>query len=219
MNLVPLKVKYLPPFIHLIFWLFDKSAKITKINEPANIDKPKIFASWHGRQYCFLQLQPREKLNVLISQSNDGEIVTKVLKKLGFSVIRGSASRGGMKAVKKMLEALEDGGNIAFTVDGPRGPIYEVKMGIVKLAQKSGAPIIPVVPATGTKLVVRKSWDKYNLPLFFSDIKYYFGEPVYVDKDCTDDEQENIRMKLEMTMKKMTFEADKDCHCKKSDLD
>ncbi|MEW5820274.1 MAG: lysophospholipid acyltransferase family protein [Cyanobacteriota bacterium] len=210
MDFVSLKVKYLPPYIYRIFWSFDQSVRVEKINEPDLNDAPKIFATWHGRQYCFLRLDPREKLNILISKSNDGEIVTRVMQRLGFSVIRGSASRGGMSAARQMLEVLNNGGNIAFTVDGPRGPIYEVKTGIIKLAQMSSAPIIPVIPATNMRLIISNSWDKYNLPLWFSDIKYFFGTPFYVDKDLSDDNIEEARKKLNNEMNKLTYLADKE---------
>lgn len=217
MNLVPYKVKYLPPFIYCIVSMFDKSARVKKVNEPENDGKPKIFATWHGRQYCFLRVTDRSLLNVLISKSNDGEIITNVLQKFGFKVIRGSASRGGMSAVRQMLEVIEKNQSVAFTVDGPRGPVYVPKLGVVKLAQMSGAPILPVIPATNTKLVVKKSWDKYNLPLFFSNITYFYGDPIFVDKDLPEPEQEKIRLNLEQVMKKLTIDADKFYNAKEDD--
>lgn len=209
MNLVPYKVKYLPPIIYFIVAAFDKSARISKHNEPVADGKPKIIATWHGRQYCFLKVIDRSLLNVLISKSNDGEIITTVLKRFGFKVIRGSASRGGMSAVRQMLEVLNINQSVAFTVDGPRGPAYIPKIGVVKLAQMSGVPIVPVIPSTKTKLVVKKSWDKYNLPVFFSKITYFYGDPIYVDPEASESEQEKIRLHLEQVMKKLTIDADK----------
>lgn len=209
MNIVPLKVKYLPSIIFHIIMSYDVTAKVTKVNEPVNIEGPKIFASWHGRQYCFLHMTDRSKLSLLISKSNDGEIITTVVKRMGFNVIRGSASRGGMTAVRHMLEALNNGTSVAFTVDGPRGPIYDVKIGLIKLAQMSGAPIIPIVPATRTRIIVFSSWDKYNLPFYFSNIHYHYGDPIYIDKDADDEQLEQYRLQVRDAMRNITFEADK----------
>lgn len=209
MNIVPLKVKYLPPIIYFIIESYDWTSKITKINEPVDLEGPKIFASWHGRQYCFLHMTDRSKLSLLISKSNDGHIITNVVERMGFSVIRGSASRGGMTAVRHMLEALNNGTSVAFTVDGPRGPIYDVKIGLIKLAQMSGAPIIPIIPATRTRIIVSPSWDKYNLPFYFSRIDYHYGDPIYIDKDADDEQLEQYRLDVRDTMRNITFNADK----------
>lgn len=216
-NLVPLKVKLLPALLHVGIWFSDKTFRVTKINEPTHIKEPKIYATWHGRQHCFLQIQPRNKLNILVSKSNDGEIITQALLKLGYKIIRGSASRGGIAAAKQMLAALNNGDNVAFTVDGPRGPIYDVKSGVIKLAQLSEAPIIPVIPATKHKLIIN-SWDKYNAPIWFCKIYYYFGSPMYIDKNASEEKLEMYRLELTKNMKQLTFDADKSCNYINNDL-
>lgn len=206
---LPIKQKILPEILYRIFYYFDISCKVTKIKEPTDITGAKIYACWHGRQYCFLKICDRDKLTVLISQSRDGEIVTKILLKMGFKVIRGSSSRGGMMAIKQMLRSLEAEENIAFTVDGPRGPIFSVNTGVIKLAQLSGVPIVPVIPTTNIKYIA-KSWDKYNIPWFFNKVNIYYGKPIYVDKDADEEKIEKKRQELYEEMKNLTLNADKD---------
>ncbi len=217
MNLVPLKVKYLPPIIYAAIKNIEVTARVEKINEPPDDEEPKIFATWHGRQYSFLRINPMHKLNVLVSKSNDGEIITRVLKKIGFSVIRGSASRGGMTAVRHMREAMEQGNNIAFTVDGPRGPRYEVKKGVIKLAQQSGAPIIPLIAATNDRIIIKSSWDHYNIPYYFTKVRCVYGDPFYVPEDANDEELEQKRLEFQKIMKKITYDADVATKCKEKD--
>jgi hypothetical protein len=207
-NLVPLKRLFLPAFFHYGIGFHDAVYRTTYYDEPESIEGPKIFATWHGRMVCFLKIKPRKKLNVLISKSNDGDIITHALQKLGFKVIRGSASRGGMLAIKGMLDVLTAGENVAFTVDGPRGPIYDVKLGIIKLAQTSGAPIIPVVPVTGTRIIF-PTWDKFYGPLAFSHIKMHYGKPFYINTDASEAEQEQKRIELKEYMIQFTREAEK----------
>lgn len=208
MNLVPLKLKLLPSFFYYGITAHDKSYKAEYLNEPVNIEGGKIFATWHGRFYCLLKINPRDKLNLLVSKSNDGEIITKASIRMGYKVIRGSASRGGMGAMKGMLDALTAGENVAFTVDGPRGPIHSVTKSVIKLAQQAEVPIIPVIPATNWK-VNFNSWDKFNGPLLFAKMKIFYGDPFYVDKDANDEQLEDFKNELATIMKNLTIEADK----------
>lgn len=187
--------------------LLDKSTRFVKFNEPDNIKTPKIYALWHGRQYCLLKLQPRNNLNVLVSQSNDGEIIAAILSKLGYNLIRGSASRGGFKAAKEMLKAIKSGEDIAFTVDGPRGPLYSLNPSLFRIAQSSGATIIPLVSSVKNKLIFN-SWDKYTVPFYFSTFNMYFGTPFIVNKGLSKEQLSEIINKFEREIKSLTLEAD-----------
>lgn len=156
--------------------------------------QPAIYAIWHGWQYCLGGIPNRENINILISQSNDGEIVARIAQNMGFSAIRGSMGRGGMKATREILRALEEGKNIAYTVDGPRGPGFKVKEGIIKIAQMSKMPIIPVYGNSSLKLEIN-SWDKYQIPLPFAQVPLHFGDPIHVPEG--EEHKEEYRQKLE----------------------
>ncbi len=192
-----LKINSLYSLIFAPFYSFDVSLRHKKVNYKKDLP-PAIYAIWHGRQFGLscIDKKDRHKLSILISKSNDGEIIAKLCDALGYSLIRGSKGRGGAKALREIISALNNGQNIAYTVDGPKGPIYKVKEGIIKIAQLSQSPIIPMVPITKI-MIEAKSWDKYQVPYPFVKVTTNFGDPLYVPKEITDEEKEHYRQKLE----------------------
>jgi len=161
-----------------------------------NYKKSAIFALWHGWQYGLLGVPSRKDLHLLISPSLDGEIIARVTEKLGFSTVRGSMKRDGSKALRELLKVLKADKSIAYTVDGPKGPICEVKEGVIKIAQMSQKPIIPLVPTVNRKIEIN-SWDKYKIPFPFATVKNFYGEPIYVPKKLSGEEVEEYRLNLE----------------------
>ncbi|HSA06426.1 MAG TPA: lysophospholipid acyltransferase family protein [Candidatus Gastranaerophilales bacterium] len=202
-----MKAKYeiLSSIIGSVFYVLDKSCRWKKYNyNPENT--PAVYAIWHGLQYCLGGIQQRKNLNILISHSNDGEIIAQTVKKIGFSTIRGSMKRGGMKATREIIRALEEGKNIAYTVDGPKGPGFKVKNGVIKIAQLAQKPIIPVSSAAYPEIEA-PSWDKYQLPFFFSKIVMTFGDPIEVPSDISEEQAEEYRLKLENELFRLRQEA------------
>ena len=179
----------------------DVLKEIYEINKPVE-RKPAIYALWHGYQWGLglFENEIRPKTNILISKSNDGEIIARLCDHLGFSLIRGSLKRGGDTALREMITAFENGENIAFTVDGPKGPCQKVKKGLIKLAKLSKAPIIPFVPYTSKKITFN-SWDKCQVPTrFFLKASIIYGDPIYVPADADDTVEEEYRQKVENYM-------------------
>jgi lysophospholipid acyltransferase (LPLAT)-like uncharacterized protein len=105
--------------------------------------------------------------------------MARILKRFGFTFVRGSTTSGGLMALRGLIKAARDGYSIAITPDGPRGPIFKVQPGIVYLAQKAGVPIIPVACALSRKKILR-SWDRYQFPLPFGRIEAVYGQPFQV---------------------------------------
>ena len=159
---------------------------------------PAIFAMFHGNQYVNVSVprKERQKHNILISPSNDGDMIANVCKMMGFSLIRGSVGRRGAEAARQIMEALEKGQNVSYTIDGPRGPIYKVKPGIVRLAQMSGFPIVPLMGAVSNKFEF-PSWDKYHLPHHFGKGVAIYSEPIYVPKELTEEEIKKYQVQIE----------------------
>jgi lysophospholipid acyltransferase (LPLAT)-like uncharacterized protein len=178
--------------------LMDKLLRVELKNHNKDLS-PVIYAIWHGWQYGLLTLPDRAKLHLLISPSNDGEIISRISNKLGFPTIRGSQGRRGTQALREIVKTLKNGGSIAYTVDGPRGPIYEVKSGIIQIAQMTQIPIIPVVPTVNRKLQVN-SWDEYKVPHFFAKVQTLMGDAMYIPKNITEEEREEFRNQLEQKM-------------------
>src|SRR5205814_1528691 len=112
---------------------------------------------------------------VLTSKSFDGEYIARFIQRFGYGAIRGSSSRGGSRAIVEMIKAMRRGLPTAFTVDGPRGPKYEVKAGPVFLAKKTGNPIMPFVIEPRSCWTTR-SWDKMHNPKPFTRALTIIGE-------------------------------------------
>lgn len=148
-------------------------------------NKPVLFAFWHRFQLLMVYEHRGTGVNVLVSQSRDGELIAQALHRFGFKTARGSSSRGGSAAFMELLEFVEKGGQAAFTPDGPRGPYRSVQPGLVALAQKTGAPIIPIGWA-GARTKELSSWDRFLIPLPFSKYVVYFDAPLTVPAGLAD---------------------------------
>ncbi len=148
-------------------------------------NKPTIYIGWHNRLLClpyFLPITCRKNNFALTSQSRDGEYIADYLKSINFQIIRGSSSRGGMKALIQLKKQLENGSSVMIAVDGPRGPKYEVQQGAAWIACKTGAPIVPLSLNT-KKHWKLKSWDSTQIPKPFTEAELVAGDHFYVESD------------------------------------
>ena len=163
-----------------------------------------IFCCWHNKLFLGPHLLPRNRvINALQSSHSDGMITSVAFKYLGMNVILGSSKKGGMQAFRKMIKRLQLGESIAITPDGPKGPKEQVKEGIIKLAQISNTPIIPLVWAT-EKFKTINSWDDFVLPYPFSKGIYCYGKPINIKKNVNVNQFELKRQKLENELKRLT---------------
>ncbi len=142
-------------------------------------DQAYCLASWHEHALAGVLGLVGLPHTFLISQSKDGEFVDFISRRLGYSTVRGSSSRGGQDARRGLLKALQGGSSPAFTVDGPRGPRHQAKAGIIKVASEGGALILPVA-AVADRFWTMKSWDQNKIPKPFAKIVYQFGTPISV---------------------------------------
>lgn len=173
--------------------------------------KPVIYALWHGRMYVLFKAVPLQKVAILVSPSNDGEFITRIAQCIGFQhFIRGSHKRGGTQAILGMHRALkEDDLSVAFTVDGPRGPRYKVKPGIIRLAAQTGAPIIPLGSASAWLLKkMDKSWDHYHPPFLWTSMQLMYGKPLHVPADVNDAQITAYSDELESELMRINLAAD-----------
>jgi len=161
--------------------------------------RPCIFAFWHNNLFIMpyvYQKVFRDKICALTSLSKDGEYITRCLRYFGIDSVRGSSSRGGKRAFKEVVERVRAGYDVAITPDGPKGPRYQIQMGVIKLAEITGIPIIPVkyIPDLRVEL---DTWDKFIIPVPFSKVDFIFEEPIFVEKGCEDTKySETLKIRL-----------------------
>lgn len=171
--------------------------------------RPILFAFWHGRMLYFMKLYEYlgARVTVLVSQSRDGELVTQLLSCFGFQTTRGSTSRGGARGLLAVVNKVRTGMHAAFTPDGPRGPRFQVQPGLVMVAKRTGAPILPMTFGAQWKRVLA-SWDAFLLPLPFSRVVVVYGDPIYVPADASAADLEAKRREVEASLRRITETAD-----------
>jgi lysophospholipid acyltransferase (LPLAT)-like uncharacterized protein len=162
-----------------------------------------IGALWHNRLLIFpLVLRrffPNRAGAALISASRDGDLLTDAIYRFGYDVIRGSSSRLGASAILQLTEMLASGRDVVITPDGPRGPAYELGPGIVFLAQKSRASVLPMnLEYSGYWRL--GSWDRFIIPQPFSKVRVLISQPHHVEPTSTPDEFEAERLRLQGAM-------------------
>ena len=196
----------------MLLSLWCRTLRITFVNKEVP-DRLKaegrniIFAFWHGRQ--FLLFHTHRELGVVIpaSESRDGEIQAGVLTRFGFEVVRGSSKRKGAQALLGLVDGLRRGKHIALAVDGPRGPLYEVKHGVTYLAGKLDKPIVPVITSAKRYWILDRIWDKYLLPVPFTRAVVMYGEPITVS-GTSENVLESKREELQTALNRLMADAD-----------
>lgn len=138
-----------------------------------------ILAFWHRHLLLMPYSYRGRRISVLVSQSSDGELIARTVARLGIDSSRGSSSRGGIAGMRSLLRKAAEGWDIAFTPDGPRGPLREVQPGVILAAAATGLPILPVALAP-TRAKLLRSWDRFVVPLPFSTVHFVYGEPLEV---------------------------------------
>ncbi|MEP6757383.1 MAG: lysophospholipid acyltransferase family protein [Chthonomonadales bacterium] len=159
-----------------------KHNDLPKIKAAVKEHNGAIVVSWHGRSLIGTNLFNKLGFWALISLSRDGEIQDGIFKRFGFQTVRGSTGRGGARATLQLTKKIQNGGVLAFTPDGPRGPTQKVQQGTIFFAQRTGRPIMVM----GTSAVPRKllpTWDSYMIPYPFAKAAFVVGDPIFVAAD------------------------------------
>ncbi len=167
------------------------------------VRKNFIGALWHNRLLIFPFVLCRffsdRRGAALISASRDGDLLTDAIKRFGFDVVRGSSSRLGASAILQLTNILASGGDVVITPDGPRGPPYELGPGVIFLAQKSGAAVLPVNMEYSSCWRI-KSWDRFIVPRPFAKVRVLIAQPHHVRSTTTGEEFETERLRLQNAM-------------------
>lgn len=196
-------------FIDLLF----RTTRIRKVDErkvKAVLDSRRfIFAFWHSRILLVSYLYQGWDGVAMVSSSDDGEIIARILQRQGHETIRGSTTRGGLRALTTIIRRLNErprpGGIIP---DGPQGPRFRVQKGIITLAKKTGYPIVPVT-YSAEKAKIFSSWDRFMLPYPFTKCRVVYGDPVVVPASVDSAAEEAYRVELENELQRITADADR----------
>ena len=176
------------------------------INVPTN--GPAIYCVWHNRlalcmtaYFSYVKKHNRTPgMAVMVSASKDGGFLTGILEHFNVQPVRGSSSRRGPQALLELTTWAARGYDLAITPDGPRGPRYVVQAGVMSLAQLTGLPIVPVSYHVNWKIQM-KSWDRFQIPLPFARCEMIYEKPIFVPREATEAEREQLRQQLETALR------------------
>jgi lysophospholipid acyltransferase (LPLAT)-like uncharacterized protein len=137
--------------------------------------EPVVYALWHGGLLVPAAALPGNRAAIMISRHADGEVIARIVERLGYTTVRGSSTRGGSAALMDAVEALRGGRAAAFTPDGPKGPRHVAQPGAVFAASRAGVPIVPIGVGVRGAWVLR-SWDRFHIPKPFTRVVVVAGE-------------------------------------------
>ena len=201
----PAFVWLIAQFIRVYSWTF----RLTLENEREWHDYLEqggrvILCSWHQQFFSFIRPFRRYRTYhpaLMISRSADGTIIAGIANQMGWQTVRGSSSRGGLKAMQGMIRHLTEHRLGGHVVDGPRGPIGVGKKGIVHMARESGAMLVPIYAEASNAWTFR-SWDRFFIPKPFSRVCIRFGDMIQVaPENDAPDWLEQQRALLETAMR------------------
>jgi len=144
----------------------------------------------------------------MASRSRDGELVARFVPRFGFKTVRGSTTRGGSDALRRLARLLRWGQEVAVVPDGPLGPRGVVQSGVIALARITGVPILPLAFSAFPAWRLR-SWDEFLIPKPFARATVCFGPPLWVPADADRAQQEALRKELEGQLSELTSRADR----------
>ena len=181
------------------------SERLERVQQPG---KPLLYAFWHGRQMTLFKAKPEKRIAVMTSLSQDGQMQTKICQFFGLTVVRGSSSRGGLRGLLAMRSCLGRGLSVGVAVDGPKGPAYQAKPGILMLAKYCQTAVIPITVGLSRKWVLSRAWDRFVIPKPFSRATVGYGEPLIVPEQLDSSQLQALTEELSKRLNLLTQEVD-----------
>lgn len=209
------KIRLLPHVTWFILKLLWWSWKIILV-EPRELEeclekkKPFLLAHWHGDEVPLLHLVTRYRLATMTSTSEDGEMMTQIIAKLGGVSSRGSSTRGGVSALKGLIRLLKSGlHNASVAVDGPKGPVYKVKPGIFELSKLTQTPIFWAGVSANKYFQFKKAWNNAILPKPFATVYIHWHGPLLPIASIQDPKSSQLAEDLEQKLNAAKHQAQK----------
>jgi hypothetical protein len=202
-----------PRVVWALLWVLGRTWRFEVIAEEGVVpvlfgqkSPAEIFCFWHQCTLPAAIYFRRSRAVILISQSFDGELIKRFLRIFGYDAVRGSSTRGGREGLLGLAHRIESGMTAIFVADGPRGPIYQTKMGPIKLAQMTTAPIgaFHLEPERAWTL---RSWDRFLIPKPFTRICVSWAQGMRVPADLAAEEFEPRREELNAALERARLRA------------
>jgi len=194
-----LALKFLPKIFYFLTKILFFSCKKEYILPKKTPKAPIIVAFWHEfilfSPFIFKKMMGNKKISVIISEHFDGQIIAKTVSYFDIGYIKGSSTRGGIKALKESFRLLNEGVCVAITPDGPKGPRHSVADGIVAISQKKDVDIVAFW-YEADKFWRLKSWDRFLIPKPFCKLKLYASEPFSIKGLSNKEAKELIKKRL-----------------------
>jgi lysophospholipid acyltransferase (LPLAT)-like uncharacterized protein len=191
-------------FGHLLLLLAGHWTRITVVGEEHLREIQKqgtgfTWIVWHGRMLIPIFQRRNCGCIAMVSEHQDGELITRIIHKIGYETSRGSSTRGGARAFVEMVKKLREGGEGAMLPDGPKGPRHCFKPGTMLLAQRAQIPMLHITFSAHPAWTFR-SWDRFTVPKPFSKSILFMGKPIWVNKGLKGAEFESLRRDVERRM-------------------
>ncbi len=203
----------LPVLIWALYSVWVRTWRIKIVESPGlkkaiQNKQPRVYAFWHGDELVMISLARFYSVATMTSTSKDGDLLDRVVRRLGVQTSRGSSTRGAVHALKGLIDLAKKGPTPVLAVDGPKGPYHVVKPGVFQLAKSLDAVIVPLGFQSSQTHIFKKSWNKARLPLPFSKVIVVWGEPIAVSVQ-EDSRDENLAQNLAFRLAAAEQEASK----------
>jgi lysophospholipid acyltransferase (LPLAT)-like uncharacterized protein len=162
-----------------------------------------IFAFWHRPIFATAWWWRNRGIVVMNTTNFDGQWTRRVVERLGYGTAQGSSSRGGLKGLAVMAKKLEEGRDVAFTIDGPRGPRYVAKPGPVMLARRTNKPILVFHIGLEHGKTFKKSWDLFQVPYPFSRAVMVISRAIHVPPDASRELMERKHSEMQVSLERV----------------
>lgn len=167
--------------------------------------RPVVFLIWHGKIFVVPYFFRKRGITALVSPSQDGELVARLMDGWGYKLIRGSGSHPMKTAWIEMKSDLRAGGEVIIVPDGPKGPDRKFKLGAIKLGSETGAVLVPF-SFTAKRRTILHSWDRFEMFFPLTRIAAVYGRPIEIPPNLPPDRLEEERLRAEKAM--LEFEAE-----------
>ena len=203
----------LPYFLYVLIYFWCWTIRMYRKNQEVedyvrNLPGKYILTLWHGRIfYLFYYLRRRPDFYLLISPSEDGDLLARLARLMGYSVIRGSTYKKAVSSARALIKVLQREKRIIIIADGSRGPRIKAQPGSIQIAGITDAPLIPMTFGAKRKFELN-SWDRFVIPLPFTCCTVSFGQPIPIPSRPDTESVQKKQNELEMALNRLTEESE-----------